>query len=88
MSEERVTDSSKTGNRDDDDSSLEIEKEIVDGADEGDLDHSDSARTVVIERNDRSLDQLARWYQEGRLTLDPEWQRNYGTAREDRPSGH
>jgi hypothetical protein len=64
--------------KNDDDSSSEIEKEIVvDGADEGDLDHSDSAPTVVIEKNDRSLDELWRWYKDGRLTLDPEWQRNY-----------
>lgn len=47
------------------------------GADEGDLDNSDSGPSVVIEKNDRSLDELARWYKDGRLTLDPEWQRNY-----------
>ena len=50
---------------------------VVDGADEGDLDHSDTTTNVVIQKNDRSLAELERWFRDGRLVLDPEWQRNY-----------
>jgi uncharacterized protein with ParB-like and HNH nuclease domain len=32
---------------------------------------------VVIAKNDRSLAELERWFRDGRLVLDPEWQRNY-----------
>src|SRR5262249_3607122 len=78
MSEERGTESGNDIHRNDNGPPIETENEIVDGADEGDLDHSDSAPpSVIIEKNDRSLDELARWYTDGRLTLDPEWQRNY-----------
>jgi uncharacterized protein with ParB-like and HNH nuclease domain len=60
------------------DSQLDTEDEVVvDGVDEGDLDHSDTMTNVVIEKNDRSLAELERWFRDGRLVLDPEWQRNY-----------
>jgi hypothetical protein len=50
---------------------------LLDGADEGDLNRSSVEGQVVIEKNDRSLSELQRWHQDGRLVLDPEWQRNY-----------
>lgn len=50
---------------------------LVDGADEGGLDRCSGKGTVVIEKNDRSLSELQRWFQDARLILDPEWQRNY-----------
>ena len=53
------------------------DQDVVDGADEGALDHPEGAPDVVIEKNDRSLSELERWYRDGRLILDPEWQRNY-----------
>jgi 5-methylcytosine-specific restriction endonuclease McrA len=49
----------------------------TDGSDEGDLKLSMSKETVVIEKNDRSLSEFHRWYQAGRLIIDPEWQRSY-----------
>jgi hypothetical protein len=53
----------------------ESDREIVDGSDEGTLDLGDRRQTaVVIEKNDRSLSEFHRWYREGRLRLDPEWQ--------------
>jgi|LSQX01.2.fsa_nt_gb uncharacterized protein with ParB-like and HNH nuclease domain len=32
---------------------------------------------VILNKNDRSLAELARWEEEGRLIIDPEWQRGY-----------
>lgn len=32
---------------------------------------------IVIEKNDRSLSEFHRWYQSGRLILNPDWQRRY-----------
>jgi len=56
----------------------ESKLEVLDGSDEGALDFGDQRQTgVVIEKNDRSLSEFHRWYREGRLILDPEWQRNY-----------
>ena len=56
----------------------ESELEVLDGSDEGALDFGDQRQTgVVIKKNDRRLSEFHRWYREGRLTLDPEWQRNY-----------
>src|SRR5689334_25284408 len=50
----------------------------IDGSDEGTLDLGDRRQgAVVIEKNDRSLSEFQRWHQNGRLRLDPEWQRNY-----------
>src|SRR2546427_731262 len=56
----------------------ESELEVLDGSDEGALDFGDQRQTgVVIKKNDRHLSEFHRWYREGRLILDPEWQRNY-----------
>ena len=45
------------------------------GAEEGDLNASISG--INLEKADRSLSEFKRWYDEGDLVLDPEWQRNY-----------
>lgn len=55
---------------------LEIE-EALEGADEGDLELSHDKATVSMEKNDRSLAELHRWYTKRHLIIDPEWQRNY-----------
>lgn len=47
----------------------------MEAMDEGDL-HA-SAGKAVIEKADRSLSELHRWYQKGRIIVDPEWQRNF-----------
>ena len=53
------------------------EEEIdLEGADEGDLEISGDKK-VVLEKADRSLFELHRWYKNGRIIVDPEWQRNY-----------
>lgn len=46
-----------------------------DGAEEGDLNAPSSS--INLEKADRSLSEFKRWYDEGDLVLDPEWQRNY-----------
>lgn len=52
------------------------ESEILEGEDEGDLNLS-SPRIVSLEKADRSLSEFKRWFDEGDLVLNPEWQRNY-----------
>ncbi len=49
----------------------------ADGTEEGDLNISMKKDSVVIEKADRSLSELDRWYKAGRLIIDPEWQRSY-----------
>ena len=46
------------------------------GIDEGD-DDVQTNEGVSIEKADRSLAELHRWYRSGRLIIDPEWQRSY-----------
>lgn len=48
----------------------------IEGDDEGILGVSGD-RKVVLEKADRSLSELHRWYKNGRIIVDPEWQRNY-----------
>lgn len=52
------------------------EDEEVESADEGDLNASGDER-VTLEKADRSLAEFHRWYKQGRVIIDPEWQRNY-----------
>lgn len=52
------------------------ETDEVEGADEGELGGSSSS-DVQLEKADRSLAELKRWYDDGDLKIDPEWQRNY-----------
>jgi uncharacterized protein with ParB-like and HNH nuclease domain len=53
------------------------ETAISEGADEGDLHIRSTTRSVSPDKNDRSLTELHRWFQKGRLIIDPEWQREY-----------
>ena len=48
---------------------------LFEGAEEGDLNASSSG--INLEKADRSLSEFKRWFDEGDLVLDPEWQRNY-----------
>lgn len=55
-----------------------VDKELgLDGAEEGDYTVSSSARTVTLQKADRGLSELKRWFDKGRLVIDPEWQRGY-----------
>ena len=36
-----------------------------------------SKEPVILQKNDRSLAEFERWYKNGRLIIDPEWQRGY-----------
>lgn len=47
------------------------------GFDEGELEISPPKEGILIEKNDRSLFEFYRWYKNGRLIIDPEWQRSY-----------
>lgn len=47
------------------------------GTEEGDLPVELTPPGVLIEKNDRSLSELHRWWRAGRLILDPDWQRHY-----------
>jgi len=47
-----------------------------DSFDEGDL-NSPFEKDISLEKSDRSLSELKRWYDDGDLIVDPEWQRNY-----------
>ena len=50
----------------------------VDSLDEGELNPAASPqKKVVLDKADRSLSELHRWYKSGRIIIDPEWQRNY-----------
>ena len=49
----------------------------IEGADEGDAEVTQPSEGVSIEKADRSLSELHRWYKSERLIIDPEWQRNY-----------
>ncbi|MCC6161836.1 MAG: DUF262 domain-containing protein [Acidobacteria bacterium] len=50
--------------------------DALEGGDEGDLNASPDG-SVALEKADRSLSEFNRWYKQGRLIVDPEWQRNY-----------
>lgn len=45
--------------------------------DEGDLTLETPASPLNLNKNDRSLAELSRWHQLGRIVIDPEWQRKY-----------
>lgn len=50
----------------------------LDGDDERILEISSQDRNnIVIEKTDRSLSEFYRWYKNGRLEINPEWQRQY-----------
>lgn len=51
--------------------------DMAEGMDEGELNPISKFKKVILEKADRSLSELHRWYKTGRLIIDPEWQRNY-----------
>ena len=51
--------------------------EAIEGSDEGDLTLEGGSDGVAISKNDRSLAEFYRWFKNGRLVIDPEWQRSY-----------
>jgi 5-methylcytosine-specific restriction endonuclease McrA len=56
------------------------EPKLLDGAEEDPEEstgESAPSGEVILNKNDRSLAELARWEESGRLIVDPEWQRGY-----------
>lgn len=49
----------------------------LDGADEGELRVEAPAGGITLDKNDRSLAEFHRWFQKGKVVVDPEWQRRY-----------
>lgn len=47
------------------------------GLDEGELDIPEGQRQAIMQPKDVTLFQYHRWYQQGRLNLNPDWQRDY-----------
>ena len=56
---------------------IRVDDDELEGADEGDLGEVIKTETVSIAKNDRSLSEFYRWYEEGSLILNTEWQRQY-----------
>lgn len=54
----------------------EVSDEEMEGAEEGNF-GATIRQDAVLEKADRSLSELKRWYDDGDLIIDPEWQRNY-----------
>ena len=52
------------------------EHEELEGLDEGEL-NATLSQNISLEKADRSLSELKRWFDDGDLVIDPEWQRNY-----------
>lgn len=48
----------------------------LEGVDEGDMNASGDGK-ITLDKSDRSLSEFHRWYKQGRIIVDPEWQRNY-----------
>jgi hypothetical protein len=55
---------------------LENSDETLEGSEEGEF-NSKINKNFMLDKADRSLSELHRWYGNGRLIIDPEWQRNY-----------
>ena len=56
---------------------VEADDDELEGGDGGDFEEALERETILLDKNDRSLSELHRWYQRGRLILDTEWQREY-----------
>lgn len=52
-------------------------EEQLDGSDEGEMPVESKINKISLEKNDRSLAELNRWFKSGKIIIDPEWQRNY-----------
>lgn len=59
-----------------DETDLSDEEDDPEGVDEGELNAAGDGR-VTLDKADRSLSEFHRWYKQGRVIVDPEWQRNY-----------
>lgn len=55
---------------------VDLHDENEDEFDEGPLNAIDNGR-IALDKADRSLSEFHRWYRQGRIIVDPEWQRNY-----------
>lgn len=53
----------------------EVENEM--GTDEGELEIPANQRQAIMQPKDVTLFQYHRWHQQGRLKLNPDWQRDY-----------
>jgi len=53
------------------------DSDMAEGMDEGELNPISKFKKIILEKADRSLSDLHRWYKSGKLIVDPEWQRNY-----------
>lgn len=56
--------------------STENDSSSLEGFDEGEL-NSPLTKDIALEKADRSLSEFKRWFDDGDLVVDPEWQRNY-----------
>lgn len=54
----------------------EADDAVIEADDEGDF-VDDLSADIRFEHSDRSLAEFYRWYEEGDLIIDPEWQRNF-----------
>ncbi len=61
----------------DDENMDDNQSDGLEGGDEGEFITKDCSERISLDKADRSLSELHRWYKTGRLILDPEWQRNY-----------
>ena len=55
---------------------LDSEDSLLEGSEEDDL-NAGLSRDISLERADRGLSELLRWFDDGDLILHPEWQRNF-----------
>lgn len=53
-----------------------METDDLDALEEGEL-NATSEKEITLDKADRSLSELHRWHNTGRIIIDPEWQRNY-----------
>jgi hypothetical protein len=59
------------------DDQAENGEDTAEAIDEGELEAEIGEETLSPDKNDRSLAELHRWKRNGRLIVDPEWQREY-----------
>jgi hypothetical protein len=55
----------------------QVAEDQLDGSDEGEMPVEGKVNKISLDKNDRSLAELHRWFKSGRIIIDPEWQRNY-----------
>lgn len=52
-------------------------EDLIQGSSEGDLDLNCQKPSMNLAKNDRSLSEFYRWFEKGKLIIDPQWQRQY-----------